>query len=85
MMPTHHKSDEADGKAKETGSTLASWYRMAGVGIEFCVAVLLFGAIGWWLDRKFGSRPWLMLAGGGIGFAAGLWMLIRVARKSFRE
>lgn len=65
-------------------SEAAGWYRMAGVGMEFIVAVLLFGGIGWWLDRSFGTRPWLLLAGCGLGFAVGLWLMFKAARKSFR-
>ena len=66
-------------------AVLASWYRMTGVGVEFVVAVLLFGGLGWLADKWLGTRPWLMLVGGGIGFAGGLWILIKVARRSFRQ
>jgi len=54
-----------------------SWMAMSGVGIEFILAVLLPGAAGWWLDRRFGTVPWLMLVGGLLGFATGLVMLLR--------
>jgi ATP synthase protein I len=64
---------------------LASWYRMTGVGVEFIIAVLLFGGLGWLADRWLGTRPWLMLTGGALGFAGGLWLLIKMARRSFRQ
>jgi len=64
-----------------------SWFQMAAIGMEFVVAILLFGGIGWWLDGdgRLGTRPWLMVAGFGVGFAVGLWMLIRAANKAFRD
>jgi F0F1-type ATP synthase assembly protein I len=58
-------------------SANADWMGMASVGFEFVIAVLVPGAIGWWLDGKFGSRPWIMLAGGVLGFIAGLRILMR--------
>ena len=64
---------------------LAGWYRMAGVGIEFVVAVALFAGIGYAIDRWRGTGPWGVLIGLGIGFAVGLRALIRAANKSFKQ
>ena len=50
---------------------------MSGIGFEFVVAVLLPGALGWWLDDKAGTRPWLMLVGLLLGFGVGLRILMR--------
>lgn len=61
----------------------AGWWNLAGVGFEFLAALLLPGALGYWLDGKFNTRPWLMLVGGLLGFAVGLFQLVRSARKMF--
>jgi F0F1-type ATP synthase assembly protein I len=63
----------------------SEWGKLAGVGFEFAVSILLFGAIGWWLDGKLGTEPWLLIVGFGLGFAVGLWLLIKVARKMFHD
>jgi F0F1-type ATP synthase assembly protein I len=63
---------------------LSSWYRLSGIGLEFIVAVLVCGAGGGWLDRHMGTWPWLMVGGGLIGFAIGLWLLIQASRSMFR-
>ena len=42
------------------------------IGSEMLAALLVAGAMGYGLDRLFGTLPWLMLAGIGLGFAAGL-------------
>lgn len=61
----------------------SDWYRFAGIGIEFIVAVLLCGGIGYWLDGRCGTAPWLMMSGFGVGFATGLYIMIRAARSMF--
>ena len=60
-------------------------YALLGIGFEFLAAICLFGAIGWWADRRLNTFPWLTLAGGALGFAAGLTMLIRAARGAFKD
>jgi F0F1-type ATP synthase assembly protein I len=69
---------------KPDQSDLSSWFRMTGLGVEFIVAVGLMGAVGWYADKRFDSRPWLTLVGVGVGFAVGLYMIVREAMKSFR-
>ncbi len=72
-----------DNDGKEQRQT-QDWYRLAGVGFEFVVAFVLFGGVGLWLDRTWNTTPWLTLVGSGLGFATGLWMLVRAAYRYFR-
>lgn len=85
----HERSDPpaAGGKrpGKSAGGDVAAWYRLTGIGFEFIAAVGLFVLIGWALDRWLDTRPWLTLVGGGLGFAVGLWNMVRAANKSFRR
>ena len=37
------------------------------------------GIIGWLLDRWLGTKPWLMLVMLFLGFAVGIWNVIRIA------
>lgn len=37
--------------------------RYAGLGLQFAVTLALFGALGYWLDSRFGSTPWLLVTG----------------------
>jgi len=32
---------------------------------------------GYWLDKRFGTKPWLLVAGSVLGFASGMWVLFR--------
>ena len=80
---TDRAGDDVNGRQNED-AILAQWYRMAGVGIEFIVAVALFAGIGYAIDRWRGSSPWGVLIGAGLGFAVGLRAMIRAARRSFK-
>ena len=40
------------------------------------------GIIGWLLDRWFGTKPWLMLVFLFLGFAVGVWNVIRISNQS---
>ncbi len=71
----------AGGGGDEPGDLLGQWYKLAGVGMEFFVALLVPGAIGFWLDHVLNTRPWLMIGGGLFGFAVGLYLLIKAANK----
>src|SRR5690348_1604702 len=42
------------------------------IGLELVVAVAFGTGLGWLIDQGLGSRPWAMLAGLLLGFAAGL-------------
>ena len=52
-------------------------FQFLGLGFELVVPLLvgLFG--GQWLDRRFGTAPWLLLVGALLGAAAGMLNLYR--------
>jgi F0F1-type ATP synthase assembly protein I len=52
-------------------------FRFVGLGFEL-VAPLLVGLFGGqWLDRRFGTAPWLLLTGVFVGAAAGVLNMYR--------
>jgi ATP synthase protein I len=59
--------------------------QLASVGLELGVAVAIGGGVGWWLDRRFGTKPWLLLLFLLIGVAAGFKGVYAAARKAERE
>lgn len=44
-------------------------WSLAGLGMQFAVALVLFGYAGQWMDNKLNSAPWFLLLGvlGGAG------------------
>jgi F0F1-type ATP synthase assembly protein I len=79
--PVSRGASRASGRGEDT----SSWYRLAGIGFEFIAVVGLLGGIGWWLDGRFNTAPWLMIAGFGVGFATGLFLMVRAANRMFRD
>jgi ATP synthase protein I len=54
--------------------------QLASVGLEMGVAVAIGYGIGWWADKKLGTKPWLMLVGVLVGVAAGFKALYESAK-----
>jgi ATP synthase protein I len=59
-------------------------WRMAHMGLELAGAALISGAIGWWLDQKFGWSPWGVLTGLLIGCCGGFYLFIKEALSANR-
>jgi ATP synthase protein I len=43
------------------------------------------GIVGWLLDRWFGTKPWLMLVMLFLGFAVGVWNVIRISNEASKR
>jgi len=54
--------------------------KYSSLGLEMGAAVIIGLLFGVFLDRKFGTDPWLTLLFLGLGFAAAVRALIRAAR-----
>jgi F0F1-type ATP synthase assembly protein I len=67
----------ASGKSLDDKGLDASSSKLMGLGLQFVIAILLFLYAGMWLDKQFGTAPWLLLAGAFIGAAAGFYSLWR--------
>lgn len=54
--------------------------QLAGMGVELAAAVLVFCAIGYWIDRHWPSvEPWGLVICSILGIVGGLYNLIRKA------
>ena len=53
----------------------------SAVGLTFVVAIILGLALGYWLDKKLDTAPWLLLAGLLFGIAAGFHNLFRFSAR----
>lgn len=59
-------------------SPLADAMRYAQVGTMLVAPIVVLGGLGYVLDRKFGSKPWLLLLGMMLGMAAGFVNFFRL-------
>lgn len=58
--------------------------RMSAIGIQFAISILLGAGAGFWLDNRFETGPWLLLAGVLLGSASAyrdLWTLNRQMKR----
>lgn len=60
-------------------------YALVGIGFEFAITICVVAAIGWYLDRRLNTFPWLLVAGAAVGFAAGLIRMIRAGHRAFKD
>ena len=63
----------------------AQYLSVSAIGIEMGVALAIGMAIGWWLDRTFGTRPWLLVIFTVFGIVAGFRNAIRAANEQMRK
>ena len=52
------------------------------IGTELVVGVMMGLAIGWFIDRQFGTEPFGLLIFFVLGFAAGILNVVRVANRA---
>jgi F0F1-type ATP synthase assembly protein I len=58
--------------------------RYTGLGLQFAASLALFGAIGWWIDRRLSTRPWIFILGLFLGAALAFVSLLRAVPPSGR-
>lgn len=51
--------------------------RYAGVGLQFAASIVVFLYAGQWVDRRFGTAPWGVLAGVFVGASAAFYSIYR--------
>lgn len=83
MVPSDAREatpSEADARARrERGvDRREAWQQLdqsSIMTVELMAAILVWGGVGWLIDRWLGSRPWGVGIGVMIGFAAGLYLI----------
>lgn len=55
---------------------------LAGLGFDLAAAVAVATALGWWIDRRFGTEPWGVIVFAAIGIVGGLLNFVRAAKRA---
>lgn len=72
-----NSDDDRDGRnAVARGYVIAM--RVTSIGMQMALPP----TIGWWLDGKFNTEPWLLILGAIIGFTVSMFELVRLAKDS---
>jgi ATP synthase protein I len=74
MQPPANDDEQKHRRAR----WLADAYSM---GLTFPAAIILGLGGGWWLDKFFGTWPWLTIILGALGVAAAFVTLFRLATR----
>jgi ATP synthase protein I len=53
------------------------WGKGLNFGLEIAAGIGLGTLIGFWLDKRFGSKPWCLLVGLLLGCASGMYLLLK--------
>jgi F0F1-type ATP synthase assembly protein I len=69
------------GRRSHRGALLHGLDQSSVMGVELLSATLTWAAIGWWLDRRFGTGPWLLAIGALLGNAAGIYLVFLRGRR----
>lgn len=66
-------------------SRLYSYLQYSSLGLEMGLSVAIASGIGYWLDKKLGTEPWLFLFWFFCGLAAGFRSLFRLTKKYMKK
>lgn len=73
---------DGGGGAPPEGTPIAAYL---GLGLQFALAIVLFVYLGQWLDRRFGTEPWLLLIGVFVGAGGGFYSIYRKLMADLRR
>ena len=75
-------ADQAPGGAprpewKDERRNRSTGAEFAGLGLQLGATFALFALLGWWLDKRLGTTPWLTIVLVFVGAAAGFYSVYR--------
>ena len=76
-MDGERERQRTGGTPPDDRATTTSMAAYAGLGLQFALAILVFTFAGQWLDRRFGTEPWLLLVGVFTGAGGGFYSIYR--------
>ena len=83
--PSRPEGQRPSGASEKRPANAAQYAQYAGLGFTFAGTFLVLGAVGWWLDGKLGTAPWLMLIGIALGACGGFYSMVKRVPGGFGE
>ena len=75
--PTPHEAPRREG-----GTSLGAYL---GLGLQFAASILLSVYLGQWLDRRFGTEPWLLFTALLLGAGGSFYSIYRKLMADLRR
>jgi ATP synthase protein I len=82
--PVPPRSRDAADPAHRRGKGAFHALSASSLGLELGLAVALGLLVGWYLDQRLGTAPWMMLLWLAFGLAAGFRGVLRAVREADR-
>ena len=79
--PSRQRTSPTRG-ADRGGSSAGSYL---GVGLQFALSIVFFVYLGQWLDRRYGTEPWLLLIGLLLGAGGSFYSIYRKLMADLRR
>lgn len=76
-MATDPGTDGRDRRGGQTSPRAPTTGDYAGMGLQFGGSIVLFAYAGYWLDRRLGTSPWLLLVLVFVGAGAAFYSMYR--------
>lgn len=77
MTPKEARKGPPKDDGRNGSRTANSWLRYSHLGTQFTVTLLVGVFAGIWADGRFGTDPWLTIAGSLLGIFAAMYVIIR--------
>ena len=71
-------------RGSEPGQERSPWAYL-GLGFELAAPPLIGVFVGYYLDRRLATTPWLLIAGALLGIVAGFYSFFRTVMQSGKE
>ena len=82
---TETVTEPDENKTNETHAEKMRTARASAIGLQFGISIAIGTLGGSWLDKKFGTDPWLLMTGLLLGAAAGFRDLWKLAKSQADE
>lgn len=69
----------------ESMESLSKLGEYSSLGIQMVACIAVFGGLGWWADRSWDTKPWLLLIGCLFGAGGGMYYFIRAVTNANRD
>jgi F0F1-type ATP synthase assembly protein I len=70
---------------KERYQDIQAYAKYSGIGLQMAISLGVPIACGLWLDQRYATTPWALLAGIAFGMLAIFSVLFKLARESTRK
>ncbi|HEU4963521.1 MAG TPA: AtpZ/AtpI family protein [Bacilli bacterium] len=86
MDQEHNERPQQDDEPKpaynpyqtQSGEVLRAFGLVSAIGIDLAICVIGGSVTGWWLDKQWGTTPWMLLLGIVVGLGAGVYGVVKL-------